>query len=359
MKLKDLPKKTDRYRRYGVLLKTMIQIVRICLTIESKAVEIPKEMEKMYKLTFGWQLYEKLDDAVLQELLQEVNRELINTLTKRVKEIDCNMYMDWTEHNDNENSSLTLQRAIGLESHFFIEKTKDYKNGKIQEYNELFECLQQIVSKPDSENSIESMSLADLCHGAKEGNSECLIALFHRYNQWDDVTVDAVDSNLAILKKEDCEKLLEHLAIEISQQEGELDKIEKLQTYSLCLAKVLISQNITDLFEITIRSILRLDSNDSGENIVDPSNFEKFITHNSSFSSAKNLKVVLFFLCLNTRPTLKILLKMSIGHEDYPNVAVSHDDLILLLPIMKIKTFNKDENLVESLSAKCSEKEKG
>ncbi|KAL7299492.1 hypothetical protein TKK_0007729 [Trichogramma kaykai] len=375
LKLKDVPKKSDRYRRYGILLKILIQTVRMCVTSRSKKIEIPKDMENLYKLTFGWQLYEKLDDGSLHETLSEINRELFNALLKRVKEIDCNIYMNWTEHDDEDNSSMTLQRAIGLECHFFIENTRD-EYGDVAEYGHLLECLQQIASKPDPENNIESMDLTDLCHGAKEGRRDCIVALFRRYKDWDDSTVDAIDSNISSLSKEDCEQLLEHLANELAQEPQEDSNsdsggssTEKLQTYSLCLAKALVAQDIGDLYEITIKSIMRSEDREVADaeqqqqqqqqHVVDASDFERFITHNSSFSSAKNLRAVLFYLCLNTRPTLKILLKMSIGHADYPGVAVSHDDLMLLLPILKIRTHSKNESLVESLHAKCSEREEG
>ncbi|CAB0032868.1 unnamed protein product [Trichogramma brassicae] len=369
LKLKDVPKKSDRYRRYGILLKILIQTVRMCVTSRSKKIEIPKDMENLYKLTFGWQLYEKLDDGSLHETLSEINRELFNALLKRVKEIDCNIYMNWTEHDDEDNSSMTLQRAIGLECHFFIENTRD-EYGDVAEYGHLLECLQQIASKPDPENNIESMDLTDLCHGAKEGRRDCIVALFRRYKDWDDSTVDAIDSNISSLSKEDCEQLLEHLANELAQEPQEesnsdsgSSSTEKLQTYSLCLAKALVAQDIGDLYEITIKSIMRSEDREAADaeqqRVVDASDFERFMKHNSSFSSAKNLRAVLFYLCLNTRPTLKILLKMSIGHADYPGVAVSHDDLMLLLPILKIRTHSKNESLVESLHAKCSEREEG
>ena len=350
--------KTEQYQKSGILLKTLLQMVRMCLTSKCTKIELPSDMVHMYKLTFGQKALVKIEDEVIKEIITEIDHELVNLLLKKVKEIDCNIYMDWIEYDDEENTSLSLQRSVGLECYFFIENTKAFKGSNIQEYDHLVECLQQLVSKPDPKNSVESLSLKDLCHGAREGRKECLLALFQRYKEWDNNTLDGVDSSLSSLSKDDCEQLFENLAKEFKSPEEQLDT-EKLQLYTLCLGKALAHLNVTDLYEVTIQLILRFSENSNLEKAVDISTFEKFIILNPNFSTAQNLRVVLFFLCLKTRETLKILLKMAIGHSDYPDVAISFDDLIVLLPILKIQVQSKCGTMLEALKIKCSEKTTG
>ncbi|XP_003428085.1 uncharacterized protein LOC100679965 [Nasonia vitripennis] len=352
LRFEDIKKTDDKYKRYGTLLKSIIQMVRMCLATNS-TVEIPFEMEKMYKLTFGEEPFQTVDETVLKELLTEINRELINVLLQKVKEIDCNIYLNWTEYDDEENTSLTLQRAVGLECYFFIQNTQEYKNSTIKEYDHLVECLQQISSKPDPENSVESLQMVDLCQGVREGRLECLMALFRRYKEWDNSAIDSVDSSISLLNKTSCEELFEYLAGELNHPGKDT---EKLQLYTLCLAKALVYLKITELYEITVKFIMRFSEEDNLDNVIDITNFERFIMLNPNFSSAKNLRVVLFFLCLKTRITLKILLKMTIGHTDYPDVAIILDDLMLLLPVLKIQTHSKYETMVHNLRSKCSEK---
>lgn len=307
-------------------------------------------MEKLYKLSFGHAEYYKINDELLEKLLLGVNRELINLLMKKVKEIDCNIYINWTEYDDKENTAITLQRAIGLEAFFFIENTKDLMSPELKEYQHLVECLGQIASKPD--NSIESMQLEDLIHGVGEGKREFLVALFRRYKEWNDSVVDTADSHISLLTKDDCESIFEYLADEIVSQTHP----EKLQTCLLCLSKALVFLEITELYEITVKFILKFGDNDNLENVIDITNFERFLSLNPNLSVSKNLRVVLFFLCLKPKASLKILVKMAIGHADYPDVAISIDDLMLLEPIMRIQTHSSDDTMIDALRHKCMEK---
>ncbi|XP_058802862.1 uncharacterized protein LOC131674907 isoform X2 [Phymastichus coffea] len=348
LKFEDVPKE-EKFKRLGRLLKSIIQMVRLCLTIKIKKVEHPVEMEKLYKLTFGHAEFHKINDELLQKLFLNMDCELISLLTKKVKEIDCNIYMDWMEYDDQENTGMTLQRAIGLESYLFIEHTKDHVSLELKDYNHLIEYLGQLASKP--ENATESMQLEDLAYGVAEGKREYLLAIFKRYKEWNDSIVDSVDSHISLLTKDDCEHIFEYLSDEIVSQIYP----EKLQTCLLCLSKALIFLDITELYEITVKFIVKFNDNDNLENVIDITNFERFISLNPNLSASKNLRVVLFFLCLKPKATLKILVKMAIGHVDYPDVAISIDDLMLLEPIMKIQTQSRYDTLIDVLRYKCSE----
>jgi hypothetical protein len=323
-------------------------MVKTCFTSKCKTFELNSEMEKMYKLTFGWKPFEKLDDTIFQELINEIDRELTTLLLNKVKEIDCNIYLNWTEYNDEEHTFMTLQRAIGLDCHFFIEDLKNFNYSHIQEFNHLVECLGQLASKPDPKDNIENLQPEDLLRGATEGNENCLVSLFERYKEWD----------ISLLTKDICLDLIENFAEKLGCVHEQLS-LEKLQKSLLTFTKTLVHLNITEQFEVTIKCILQFSENENIVDIIDIASFEKFIIHNPYFSNTKNLKVILFFLCLSVKPTLKILLKMVIEHSDYPDVAISLHDMILLLPVLKIRTLSKYDVIMESLSKAFFRNEKG
>lgn len=323
-------------------------MVKTCFISKNEKFEILPEMAKMYKLTFGHEPVVRIADGILQEYLKEIDRELINLLLGKVKEIDCHVYLNWTEYDDEENTSLTLQRGIGLECYYFVEHTKKYMDVDDNEYNHLVECILQLASKPDPDNKIESLQIEDLYQGVMEGKKDCLTTVFKRYKEWDDTTIDLIDNNFHLLSKEDCEEIFEYFTAEIRNASKQSDFV-KLQNFAGGLLKSFVGLKILEAYELTIQQILRYEENDNIQNVQSIENFEKFIMLNPNFSTPRNLRVILFYLCLQPKLVLKIILKITLGHSDYPDVAINLDELMSLLPIMKIRMPSQYKNEMDSL----------
>ena len=66
-----------------------------------------------------------MDEKKLSRFFESIDHELINLLLKKVKLVDLNIYLNWTEFDDEDNSSMSLQRAIGLDFYFLIEFMKN------------------------------------------------------------------------------------------------------------------------------------------------------------------------------------------------------------------------------------------
>lgn len=192
MKLDGLSQ-SDTYRRQGVVLKNIVRMSRICLTSKKQYQELKfQNLEKLYKLTFGRQPFNKLDDPFSEECFTLVRTELVSILLSRLKEIDVDTYMNWAEHSDDENSSFTLQRGIGLECHFFIETIKASEHIDVNKFSHLIQCIENFACQPDPKHESESFTLAELIQGIQNKDKECLMTLFKRYKEWNNSIIEVI-----------------------------------------------------------------------------------------------------------------------------------------------------------------------
>ena len=341
----DEVSKSRKHERCGIILKKILKMVRN--TLESDKINLVPDKEKLYKISFGNDSPIKGNEEIMQRYLNELNQDMMNLLLKKIKEIDCNIYLSWAEI-DYENSSVSLQRSIGIDCFYFIEAMKS--SVQLPKFQHLLECLNQLASKPDLEIPLSELSLEEVCSKA-EGKKEYITELMKRYKYWNESIFSCIEKNESHLDKNDCLYLLEYLHFIVEQSDEE---VYKQRVYAF-VTKVLILQSIIDLFSITIHYLLNHDGSDILECNKTEENFENFITHNVAFNSPKNLRFVLISIIKNPKKILSILLKMVIGHPNYDHVMISPTEFFLLAPILKIRTENKKTLLMDIL-ADCMQK---
>ncbi|KAJ8684116.1 hypothetical protein QAD02_019908, partial [Eretmocerus hayati] len=350
-------KSQKSYEKHGILIKRMLKMVKYSLINGKRGIIGSCSMQRMYKLEFGNEPIKKLEDNRLQPLTAEIDNVLVSSLLSKVKEIDCNMFMDWIEYDDYEDTSLSLQRAIGVESYSFVKDTSIGSHSHIRQYNHLIECLGQISCQPAPENYEENNQLENLINETKKGNKKALMTLFRRYKEWKNEIKNVINNGMSLLDKESIAELFEYFAAEVSRPKEQLD-FSRLQLFSLFLTKSLSHLSIADVMDITLNFLVKHKDDENLETSTDIVNFKEFITHNPRFSKTEDLKVVLFFVCFNARSTLEVLIKIAIGHSDYAGLCVSFDDMRLLQPIMELEVSSRYRIMMESLRLQNLEEDK-
>lgn len=172
----DLPNE-QKYERKGIVIRTILDIAITCLEYRKGDFTVSPVLDKLYKVTFGHEEVKRCDKKEMDEIIDNIGKDMMGPLLKKIKEIDCHCYMEWVEFDDIENPSITLQKAVGLRCYKLMEYIQNDESLKENEH--LLFCLQQISSKPDPESEAATKSLDELLAGANE-NVGFVTELFKR-----------------------------------------------------------------------------------------------------------------------------------------------------------------------------------
>ncbi|XP_014613854.1 PREDICTED: uncharacterized protein LOC106792163 isoform X1 [Polistes canadensis] len=348
-KVSDLKK----YERYGLLFIRIINVVKDCIKNIGNDLKISEDTEKIYKITFGNEPIVKCEDSLITETMATLRQELMNLLLKKIKEIDCNIYLGWAELDDKDNPTITLQKTIGNECYYLVEFCKSNKD--LADNEHLIECLQQLSSKPISEEINSIFTLEELRYGTIQGKKECVKELISRYKEWDETTMNCIDPKKmwtkSLLDTYDCLNLLEYLTFLLEQTSNE----EYIQRVYAFVTEILIYQNIQSIYSILVEYITKHDGKNCLESFYKEEMFKEFIVRNTHMKSLTNLKIILISVLKNPSNVLGILLKIAIGYPEYDNVMITEEDLLLLSPIMSIRKDTNDTFLSSTLKTICIE----
>ncbi|XP_015111493.1 uncharacterized protein LOC107037447 [Diachasma alloeum] len=334
-----------RSERYGYILREILQLTTNCLEFSQREFRVESEREKLYKITFGRGTLQRCDAETAMRHIKSLNLELFNVLLKKVKKINCNIYLDWASLEADGNPCASLQQMIGIECFDLIQFIK---MNNIEAQDHLVECLQQLSVKPESLNYCTTMNLMELCEGVEKGNHYCLKQLLIQRNNWDHSVFDAIRKKVDLFDRDDFVNLLEYLT-ELMVKDGYEE--HKQMVYNI-VTRVFFFQKLKDLYEITLEYILKHNAENILESIHTEKMFVAFILKNPDFKTPNKLKIVLFFLLKNSQKFLMILIRICIGSEEYSNIMINPDDLILLSPIMTM--LNETGKLVLSCLLKIS-----
>ncbi|KAF7388527.1 hypothetical protein HZH68_012469 [Vespula germanica] len=352
IRMKKIPV-LKKYQRYGLLLRKIIKIVKDCLENIRYNLKISEDIEKIYKITFGREPIERCDDLIITQTIDSIHQDLINLLLKKIKEIDCNIYLGWAELDDTENPTITLQKAVGNECYYLVEFIK--ANKELAENEHLIECLQQLSSKPISEEINSVLTLEELRYGTIQGKQECIKELISRYKEWDETILNSVEIKemwkKSLLDKQDCLNLLEYLTFVLMQADNE-DSQQRVYTF---VTEILIQQNLQSIYSIIVEYIIKHDGRNCLESLYTEETFKDFITKHTNMKSLKTLKIILMFLLKSPRKVLGIILRITIGYPEYENIMISAQDFLLLSPIMSIREDSNETFLISTLKTIFSE----
>ncbi|XP_076758727.1 uncharacterized protein LOC143428036 [Xylocopa sonorina] len=335
--------------RQGIMLKKLLMTAKTLLENRKKEILISEDLEKLYKITFGTEAFVKCESTLMQSTISKLNQQLMDFVQNKIKEVDCNTYISWTELDDDENITISLQRSIGIESYYFREFI--LKDEELSENTSLIEILQHLSSKPDPKQSSFVLSLEELCCVISNGKTEGIVELLYRYKEWDRSILNFIYDNRSLLDKKGYLTLLEYLTFILRES---TDEDLKEFSYTLVM-KILAVQSIPDLYEIIMMYLTRYDGKSCLELPHTEEAFHEFIIRNANLKIATNLKTVLLFVLKNPRMVLTTLLKITIGHLQYRNIMISPTDLLLLSPFMQIKEDNDQLFLTSILRTICIE----
>ncbi|KAK2587869.1 hypothetical protein KPH14_003966 [Odynerus spinipes] len=340
---------SKKYKRSGILLKRIIKVVKECIECDTKETEVSEDTEKIYKITFGREPIARCEDSFITEAITTMHQDLLSLLLKKIKEIDCNIYLEWVELDDTDNPTISLQKAIGNECYYFVEFLK--ANKELSQNEHLIECLQQLSSKPISDEIDSILTVQELCHGTKEGKKECIKELISRYKEWDKTIINCIYEKKSSLDKDDCLNLLEYLTYVLVQTDN---KEYHEYVYSR-VTQILICQSLPDILVILVEYLTKHDGRNCLECFYTEEAFNDFIIYNTNMKSPQILKIILLFLLRNPKKVLSILLKIAIGYPEYENVMIAPQDLLLLSPIMSIREDSNETFLRSTLKTICLE----
>lgn len=339
-----------KFERSGILLKQLIAVTKKCFQLKDNGITISKDLEKLYGITFGREPFVKYDDEQVQNALSELNLQLIELLLVKVKEVDCNVYLSWAEKYDQDNVMVPLQRSIGIECYYFIDFiTKDQVLSKTAHH--LVECLQHLSSKPNPLQSTFVLSIEELCDAIKGGKSELMDELLTRYKEWDRATLEFLSVNKSMLGKQGSLILLEYLTFHLRQT---IDQNQKEHSY-LMVMKLLAEQSLADLYQIVMQYLMKYNGKEILGSSATCEAFLRYISLNTNLKDGTVLKNVLLFVLKNLKGVLTILLKITIGLEEYRHIMIAPNDVLLLSTFLQIRDDNNEMLLTYVLRAICLE----
>ncbi|XP_011304659.1 uncharacterized protein [Fopius arisanus] len=328
----------DRSERYGYILQEILILTRTILELNGRKVTTESEKQhKLYEISLGRGTLRRCDTKTVNHHLKSLTLCLMNVLLKKVKEINCDVYIDWASLNPQANPSISLQQKIGIECFHLIQLIKE---NDTDAHEHLIECLQQLSVKPESIHCCTTTDLKELCKGVEEGNHDYLKQLLIQCNKWDNSVFHSIRKRVDLFDKDDFLNLLEYLTeLIVNEKYG-----EEIQIVYNTLTKIFFRQKLKDLYEIILQYILKHDGDHILESLHSEQRFMDFLLNNVNFITPNKLKILLFFLLKNPQKFLMILIKICIGSEKYNNLMINPDDLILLSPVMTIR--NGTGNLV-------------
>lgn len=335
--------------RLGIVLKKLISTIKECLQYKTKGTLVSSDLERLYNVTFGKESFVNCDSALIESSIDLLNQKMMDLLLTKVKEVDLNIYLHWTEVDDEMNNMISLQRSIGNDCYYFIEFIQS--DEKLSQNTHLIECLQQFSSKPDPKQPSYILSIQELCSGISGGKKELMEELLCRYKEWDHSVLHFVNENRSLLNTRHCLFLLQYLTF-ILTQPNEENFIEVCYTV---VTKIISLQSVPDIYEIVTAYLIKHDGKNYLECQDTEETFNEFIVQNPYLQNPRNLKIVLLFLVKNLRLILSILVKITIGNPRYKNIMISATDMLLLLPFMQIREGNGKIFLISILRTICLE----
>ncbi|XP_011703235.1 PREDICTED: uncharacterized protein LOC105459152 isoform X2 [Wasmannia auropunctata] len=159
-----------KYFQHGILLKNILHYIKKCMHSQIKSYSENHNLVKLFRLTYGkfngcMNCYHKLPANEVKSIITRLNQKLIAWLLNQIKDVEYSEFIAWGNVNDNENTMMSLQRAIILEYHCFMEFMKQNKFLTINE--DLPRYLERFVCPRKPEESI--LTLRELCHEIARG----------------------------------------------------------------------------------------------------------------------------------------------------------------------------------------------
>ncbi|KYN41816.1 hypothetical protein ALC56_03746 [Trachymyrmex septentrionalis] len=304
----------EKHLQHGILVKNILYYIKKCMYSKIRSYSENHNLLKLFTLTYGnneyMNYYHILPINVITCIIIRLDQILATLLLNQIKEIDSSEYIVWRNIVDNENTMISLHRAIIMECHYLKEFMKE--NDFLMKNEQLFLCLKQLIGPIKSEESI--LTLQELCHDIAKGKSRGIKELIKRYKEWDLYTLDFIRQRVKFLSLDDFNVILEYLYYKLAHLHT---KKEKYQVY-VSVLKILMHLKEDDLHVIILEYMERHFDDNCLECLYNEESFDTFLQNLfvEEFYNSRSIvdtisqrrRVLLIFILLNPRDVLNKLI---------------------------------------------------
>ncbi|XP_012057784.1 PREDICTED: uncharacterized protein LOC105620918 [Atta cephalotes] len=168
------------------LVKNILQCIKKCTSSKIKNYLENYDQAMLFRLTCGnfnehTNYYHILSSNEVKSIIITLDQKLITLLLNQIKHVDPFECTIWRNIVDDENTMISLHRAIIMECHYLREFMK--QNNILMKNEQLFLCLKQLIELMKSEESI--LTLQELCYDIAKGKLHGIKELIKRYKEWD------------------------------------------------------------------------------------------------------------------------------------------------------------------------------
>lgn len=343
----------EKYVQHGILLKDILRCIKTCMSYKAERSlqegSILSQTSK-FKITYGNSDYTdyffKIRIDKVQSIVATLNQELITLLQDQIKQVDCFEFMEWAEVDDKENVIISLQRAIIIECHCFMEFMK--RDEFLLTNEQLLHCLQQLVGSSKFEESILTFKeLCDSITSEKLDKEICIKELMKHYKKWNLPILNFINKNTNLLNEEDLVIVLEYLHYIFAHAHVE----EKYDVYILVL-KILIQKHLSTIYSLILQHTLRHFHDSHLACLFNSEHFNKFIENDINMHDQEKLFIILIFVMLNPKEVLTTLVRVAIGSTKikYRNVMLKKSYLAYLHSFLTLKLDDQNNLLTYFLN---------
>jgi len=353
----------EKYKQRGIFLKRILRHVRLCMCKKLSSNVINPDVtyvSDMYRLTFGIvsfynlpiELFHRFTNYEINSAMIMLDQKLVTLLLKQIQEIDYLECIYWAEIEDEENATISLQHAVAIECHNFMEYMK--KDDFLVENDDLRQFLQQFInwsnfSSPENSNRF-SLTLQELRDSIINGKPENMRQLMERYKEWDKLTLNFINDQVRLLEKNSIFFLLEYLHHVFANS---LNATQRNEAY-VSIKTILQQVNVMNLHLNVLKYTKQHFQDNYLECMYNNKIFHKFIKNRSMHDPLKSRVSLLIYILLNAKKVLSILVKIEIEYTKYENYIIfTSDDMLLLKSFFSIKADEQYNLLLVILKETC------
>jgi len=328
----------EKYSQHGILVKNLLHYVKKCMHSKIKSYWENCNLAELFTLTYRnfnkhMNYYHMFPANDVKSIIMKLDRKLVTLLLYQIRKVKSFEYIIWNNIADDENTVISLQRAIVMECHYLKEFIK--QNDFLVTNKQLFLRLKRLIGPRISEESI--LTLEELCHEIANDRLHGMKELIKRYKEWDLSTLDFINERIESLKIYDVFViLLEYLHYKFTYLRT---KTEKYRVY-VSVLKILIQLTVEDLHSAVQIYVERHFDDNPLEYLYNERCFIEFIERflfieNYNFSRTE-LHTLLIFILLNPKEVLDKFVKHDINTQIYVSKSILFR-LPLVQPYYKLR----------------------
>ena len=313
----------NKHVQHGILVKNILQCIKKCTSSKIKNYLENYDQAMLFRLTYGnfnehTNYYHVLSSNEVKSIIITLDQKLITLLLNQIKHVDFFEYTIWKNIIDDENTMISLHRAIIMECHYLREFMK--QNNILMKNEQLFLCLKQLIGLMKSEESI--LTLQELCYDIAKGKLHGIKELIKRYKEWDLYTLDFIRQRVKFLDVNDFYVILEYLYYKFPYLHT---KTEKYRVY-ISVLKILMHLKEDDLHIIVLQYMKRHFDDNCLEYLYNEKSFDTFLRQNlfvEEFNNSRSrmstisqrCRALLIFILLNPKDVLSKLILYEMNVE--------------------------------------------